>query len=82
MVAGELLEICEVECRMVTMCWPSLSHSVNDCTVVVKRVLAVAAGGGGGAAASDSSLGESGVTWSAQGMYRQQRMSKRLASRR
>lgn len=68
---------------MVTMCWPSLSHSVNDCTVVVNRVLAVAAVvEGAGAAASDSSFGESGVTWSEQGMYRQQRMSKRLASRR
>lgn len=68
---------------MVTMCWPSLSHSVKDCTVVVNRVLAVVAVVDGDcAAASDSSLGESGVTWSAQGMYRQQRMSKRLASRR
>lgn len=83
MMGGELLEICDVECRIVTMCCSRSSHSVNACTVVVNWVPVVVTGDAGVCSlGSDSSFGQRGVTWSEQGMYRQQRMSKRLASRR
>lgn len=83
MMDGKLLEICEVECRIVTMCCSRSSHSVNACTVVVNWVpVVVTVDAGDCSLASDSSFRERGVTWSEQGMYRQQKMSKRLASRR
>lgn len=81
MMVGELLGICEVECRMVTMCWPSSSHSVNACTVVVNWVPFVVATDVRCSPVFDGSFGERGTT-SEQGMWRQHRMSKRLASRR
>lgn len=44
MMEGELVEICEVGGRIVTICWPAASHCVNACTVVVIWVLVVIVG--------------------------------------
>lgn len=96
MMDGGLVEICEVGGRMVTICWPAASHCVNACTVVVICVLVVivdpavywcvcavaVVGVCGCSPASDSSCGERWMTRSEQGLYRQQRTSKRLSSRR
>ena len=94
MMDGGLVEICEVGGRMVTMCCPAASHCVNACTVVVICVLVVivdpavywcavaAVGVCGCSPASESSCGERWMTRSEHGLYRQQRMSRRLSSRR
>lgn len=94
MMEGGLVEICEVGGRIVTMCCPAASHCVNACTVVVIWVLVVivdpavywcavaVVGVCGCSPASDSSCGQRWITRSEQGLYRQQRTSKRLSSRR
>lgn len=94
MMEGGLVEIWEVGGRIVTMCCPAASHCVKACTVVVIWVLVVivdpavywcavaVVGVCGCSPASDSSCGERWITRSEQGLYRQQRTSKRLSSRR